>query len=139
MSTQDAVKVAEAGATAIVVSNHGGAVLDYAAPPLHILPEIVAELDGRMPILVDSGFVRGTDVFKALALGASGVMMGRVLMAALARGGAGGVALMLKGLTAELKRVMSITGCPNVKGIDPEILHSSYCFGLKNHSGGCCS
>lgn len=122
LSVQDAVKAVEAGAGAIVVSHHGGAVLDYAVPPLKILPKIAKAIGGAIPIFVDSGLVRGTDVFKVLALGADAVLMGRVVMAALAAGGAEGVRKMIEGLTEELRRVMSLTGSSSLKDIDPEVV-----------------
>jgi len=87
---------------AIVVSHHGGAVLDYAVPPLRILPRIAKVISGAIPIFVDSGIVRGTDVFKALALGANGILVGRTAMVGLATGAAEGVQKLLTGTNEEL-------------------------------------
>ena len=122
LSEQDARKALEAGAAAIVVSIHGGSVLDYAVPPLKILPRIAKAVDGRIPILVDSGIVRGTDVFKALALGASGVLIGRTVMAGLALDGAEGVRKVITGTNEELRRTMSLTGSRDLGDIDPEVI-----------------
>jgi len=122
LSEQDAQKALEAGAAAIVVSHHGGSVLDYAVPPLKILPRIAKVIDGKIPVLVDSGIVRGTDVFKALALGADGVLIGRTAIAGLAAGGDEGVRKVLEGTNEELRRVMSLTGCSAVESISPELI-----------------
>jgi len=99
LSIEDAVKAREAGAKAIVVSNHGGSVLDHAAHPLQILPEIARTLEGELEILVDSGFRRGTDVLKGLALGAKGVLMGMNTLIGLAANGAEGVRDMFLAVT----------------------------------------
>jgi 4-hydroxymandelate oxidase len=122
LSEQDTGKALEAGAAAIVVSHHGGAILDYAVPPLKILPRIAKLIDGKIPIFVDSGITRGTDVFKALALGANGVLVGRSAMAGLSSGGAGGVEKLITGTNAELQRVMSLTGCANLEKINSELI-----------------
>lgn len=122
LSEQDAKKALESGASAIVVSHHGGALLDYAVPPLKILPRIAKVIDGRIPIFVDGGITRGTDVFKALALGANGVLMGRAVMAGLAAEGTEGVQKIITGVNEELRRVMSLTGCPSLHQINPELI-----------------
>lgn len=122
LSEQDAQKALEAGAAAIVVSHHGGSTLDYAVPPLKILPRIAKIIGGKIPILVDSGITRGTDVFKALALGASGVLIGRSVMAGLAAGGTEGVEKIITGTNEELRRTMNMTGSPNVQKIDPTLI-----------------
>jgi isopentenyl diphosphate isomerase/L-lactate dehydrogenase-like FMN-dependent dehydrogenase len=109
------------GADCIVVSNHGGEAIDYSVPILQILPEI-REAVPDMTILVDSGFKRGTDVLKALALGADGVCFGNLLLLAFVAFGAQGVADMLQNLTDELRRNMSITGGRSVDTIDPSII-----------------
>ena len=122
LSDQDAKKALEAGAAAIVVSHHGGSVLDYAVPPLKILPRVAKTIGGRIPIFVDSGIIRGTDVFKALALGASGVLIGRTVMAGLASGGAEGVHKIISGTNEELRRAMNLTGSLDVRSVDPEVI-----------------
>lgn len=122
LSEQDAKKALEAGAQAIVVSHHAGAFLDYAVPPLKILPRIAKVIEGRMPIFVDGGFTRGTDVFKALALGANGVLLGRSIMAGLALEGTEGVQKIITGTTEELRRVMSVTGCPTLSEVTSDLI-----------------
>lgn len=122
LSVEDAFKAREAGARAIVVSNHGGSVLDYAAHPLQILPEIARTLEGELDILVDSGFRRGTDVLKGLALGARGVLMGMSTLIGLAANRTAGVKDMFLAVTSELRRAMSITGCADLESITKDIL-----------------
>lgn len=119
LSTHDARKSLEAGAAAIVVSHHGGSVLDYAVPPLKILPDIIKIIDGKIPVFVDGGILRGTDVFKALALGANGVLAGRAVLAGLDVSGAKGVSYILSGMNEELRRVMSLTGSVDLNHINP--------------------
>jgi 4-hydroxymandelate oxidase len=111
----------EIGADCIVVSNHGGEAIDYSVPILKVLPEIRAAVPD-MTILVDSGFKRGTDVLKALALGADGVCVGNLLLLAFVAYGAQGVADMLQNLNEELRRNMSITGCKTIDAIEPSII-----------------
>lgn len=122
LSVDDAIKAREAGAKAIVVSNHGAAVLDHAAHPLQILPKVVEVMGGELDILVDSGFRRGIDVLKGLALGAKGVLMGTNTLMGLHANGAEGVRDMFIAVTDELRRGMSITGCANVNEITKDIL-----------------
>lgn len=122
LSEQDAKKALEAGAAAIVVSHHGGAFLDYAVPPLKILPRIAKVIERKIPIFVDSGITRGTDVFKALALGANGVLVGRSVMAGLAVGGAEGVQRLITGTNEELRRIMCLTGCSTLQQINSDLI-----------------
>ncbi len=122
LSAQDAKKALETGAGGIVVSNHGGGIIDYAAHPLEVLPEIKGVIGDRIPIFVDSGFRRGSDVMKALALGADAVLIGWLLVMGLAANGSQGVAEMIHILTAEVRRIMSVTGCKNLSEIDKSIL-----------------
>jgi len=122
LSLQDAEKSLESGAAAIDVTNHGGSIIDYAVPALRILPEIAKLVGGRVPVFLDGGILRGSDVFKALALGATGVLVGRTVMAGLAAGGSQGVTDMISGLTEELKRIMSVTGAKDLGSIDRDVL-----------------
>ena len=122
LSRQDAEKSLEAGAAAVVVSSHSGSVLDYAVPPLKILPAIAEMAKGKTTVLVDGGIVRGSDVFKALALGADGVLIGRAVMAALAFDGAAGVEKYINGVNDELKRIMGLTGCRTLADITPDLV-----------------
>jgi len=122
LSVQDAQRAKAFGAKGIVVSFHGGEAIDYAVPILQILPAI-REAVPDLTILVDSGFRRGTDVLKALTLGANGVAMVTQLLIACAADGRTGVTAMMAVLHEELQRTMSLTGCPSVAEIDPSILH----------------
>ncbi len=107
----DACLAADIGVAGLIVSNHGGRTLDTALPSAHALPRIADALGGRLPLLVDGGIRRGTDVLKALALGASAVLVGRPLLLALAADGAPGVALALRLLQDELLMALALTGC----------------------------
>ncbi len=122
LSVEDARKAMEMGAGGIVVSNHAGIVIDYAAHPLEVLPEIKAVIGNRMPIFVDSGFRRGSDVMKALALGADAVLVGWLLVMGLAANGSQGVTEIINIVTAELRRIMSVTGCKDLSEISSAIL-----------------
>ena len=106
----DAVACVDAGAAGVVVSNHGGRQLDRAIAPAVALPEIVKALEGRAPILVDGGIVSGTDVFVALALGASATMIGRPILWGLAAAGSSGVQRVLDGYRNELAHAMGLAG-----------------------------
>jgi isopentenyl diphosphate isomerase/L-lactate dehydrogenase-like FMN-dependent dehydrogenase len=122
LSAHDARLAQDLGADALIVSFHGGEAIDYAMPVLEALPLVRRECPD-LPILVDCGFRRGTDVLKALALGANGVGMATLLLVACAGGGRDAVAAMMEAVYAELARSMSITGCRSVGTIDPSILH----------------
>ncbi len=122
LSEKDADKVLEIGVSAIVVSSHSGSVMDYAVPPLRILPRIVKLVNGQIPILVDGDICHGSDVFKAIALGADGVLCGRALMAGMEMDGADGVANVVNGITDELRRIMGQTGANSLRTIDPTVL-----------------
>jgi isopentenyl diphosphate isomerase/L-lactate dehydrogenase-like FMN-dependent dehydrogenase len=100
-----------------VVSNHGGRQLDSVHAPISVLPEIVEAVGGRVPVLVDGGFRRGTNVFKALALGAGAVMVGRPACWGLAAAGEDGVADVLRILRSELENTMVLAGTRSVADI----------------------
>jgi len=107
----DAALALDAGAAGIIVSNHGGRALDGVAAALHALPAVAAQVQGRVPVLMDGGVRRGTDVLKALALGATAVLIGRPVLYGLAVAGASGVAHVLNLLRSELAAAMVLTGC----------------------------
>lgn len=113
----DAVQAINAGADAIVVSNHGGATNDSAPSPLEMLPSIVAAVAGRVPVLVDSGFRRGSDVLKAIALGADAVMIGRATLYGLAAAGEQGATHALSILRDEIRRTMGALGLSDLASI----------------------
>jgi (S)-2-hydroxy-acid oxidase len=117
MTAEDARLAVEAGVDAIVVSNHGGRQLDAVHAPITVLPEIVEAVEGRVPVLVDGGFRRGTDVFKALALGAAAVLVGRPACWGLAAAGEDGVVDVLRILRAELENTMVLAGTRSVGDI----------------------
>ncbi|PKQ01125.1 MAG: alpha-hydroxy-acid oxidizing enzyme [Alphaproteobacteria bacterium HGW-Alphaproteobacteria-13] len=122
LSPDDARTAREQGADAIIVSNHGGRVLDGLAAPLDMLPAMAEAVDGALPLLLDGGIRHGTDVLKALALGASAVLVGRPQIHALAVAGMQGVAHMLHILRAELELAMAQTGRPTLSAIDESLL-----------------
>ena len=122
LSAADAARATDAGAAAIVVSNHGGRQLDGAIATLDALPPIVDAVAGRIPVLLDGGIRRGTDVVKALALGAQAVMIGRPYLWALAAAGENGVIRLLEMLRGEIESAMALCGCPEVKAIDRSLV-----------------
>ncbi|RKN40704.1 alpha-hydroxy-acid oxidizing protein [Micromonospora endolithica] len=111
LDPRDAVLAADAGADAVVVSNHGGRQLDGAPPAAAALPEVVDAVGDRCEVLLDSGIRSGTDVLRALALGAHGVLVGRPLLFALAVGGRAGADTALALLAAELTDALTLAGC----------------------------
>ncbi|WP_223833096.1 alpha-hydroxy acid oxidase [Streptomyces venezuelae] len=113
LAAEDAVRAAECGVDAVVVSNHGGRQLDGALPSVDALPEVVAQVAGRCEVLLDSGVRSGTDVLRALALGASGVLVGRPALWGLAVGGEGGVRRVLDLLADEFRDALGLAGCPD--------------------------
>jgi 4-hydroxymandelate oxidase len=124
MDAEDAARALAEGMGGIVVSNHGGRTLDTLPATIEVLPEIVAAVGGRMPVLVDGGVRRGTDVLKALAIGASAVLIGRPYVHGLAVAGAPGVAHVVRLLRAELEIAMALTGCPVLGQLGREVLRS---------------
>lgn len=122
LSADDAELAHAAGADGIVLSNHGGRQLDGAVSPMSVLPDVAARLGGKTTILIDSGFRRGTDIVKALALGADGVLLGRATLYGLAAGGETGAARALAILSEEVKRTMALLGRPSLAALDPSCL-----------------
>ncbi|NVK43707.1 MAG: alpha-hydroxy-acid oxidizing protein [Oceanospirillaceae bacterium] len=120
----DALRVAEMGLDGVVVSNHGGRGLDCLPSAIEVLPRIRAAVGEDFPLLLDGGIERGTDVYKALALGADAVMVGRPQIWALAVAGALGVAHLLRVLREELEVTMALAGTPTIADITAEALFS---------------
>lgn len=114
LHAEDAQLAADCGADGVIVSNHGGRNLDGAIAPLEALPEIVSAVGKRVTVLVDSGFRRGSDVVKALALGANAVQIGRPGLYGIAAGGQAGAELALTIFRDEIRRVMALLGCNSV-------------------------
>jgi L-lactate dehydrogenase (cytochrome)/(S)-mandelate dehydrogenase len=110
------------GADGIIVSNHGGRALDSAVTPIQALPAIVKRVGGRVPVLVDSGFMRGSDVVKAIALGANCVLIGRATLYGIAVGGESGAERVLSLLQDELSRTMAMIGCTSIGEITSDYL-----------------
>lgn len=121
LSEQDAYKCLEAGVRGVVVSHHHG-ILDFAVPPLRVLPKIAKVIDRSIPIFVDCCISTGIDVFKALALGADAVSTGRALMNPLAEEGALGVRKKIEEMTEELAGAMARTGSADIRHIDPSLI-----------------
>jgi len=122
LDPQDAATAVEHGAEGICVSNHGGRNLDGIVSPLEVLPEIVDAVGKRATIFVDSGFRRGTDVVKALALGAHAVMVGRSTLYGVAAGGEAGAARALEIYRDEISRVLALLGCRGIADLGPQYL-----------------
>jgi len=117
MTAEDARLALDAGVDGIVVSNHGARQLDAVAAPITVLAEIVDVVQGRVPVLVDGGFRRGTDVFKAIALGASGVLIGRPMCWGLTVAGEEGVVDVLRIVRREFENVMALAGTKTIADI----------------------
>lgn len=121
LNPQDARHCLELGVDGVILSNHGGRQLDHAVSPMEALTDTVA-LSKDAPLLIDSGFRRGADVVKALALGAQGVLLGRALLYGLAARGEAGVNDVLRIITAEIDNTLAQIGCPTITQLDPSFL-----------------
>lgn len=124
MTPKAALKAREAGAQAIIVSNHGGRVLDQCAATAEVLPEIVAAVGGSMKIIVDGGIRSGVDIFKALALGADAVVIARPFVTAVFGGGKEGVKVYIEKLAAELKDTMAMCGASSLEEITADMVRN---------------
>ena len=122
MCSKDAINAYQAGASAIVVSNHGGRVLDHTPGTMDVLPEIADKIAGKMKIFLDGGVRTGNDVFKALALGADAVLIGRDVVRAAVGGGIEGVKIHMEYMQTTLKKAMKMTGCKNLSDINSSCL-----------------
>ncbi|HEY4372759.1 MAG TPA: alpha-hydroxy acid oxidase, partial [Burkholderiales bacterium] len=119
---EDAAKAAELGADGIILSNHGGRVLDSAPPTIHSLPAIVQAVKGRTTILIDGGFRRGADVVKALAMGADAVVLGRAPLYGTATAGEAGAERVIELYRNEIDRVLGLIGCRDIADLGPQHL-----------------
>lgn len=122
---EDAVRAVDCGADAVIVSNHGGRCLDATVAPIDALPDIVSAVGHRATVIVDSGVRRGTDIVKALALGASCVLSGRPCLYGLSVAGQAGARKVLSMLRDELSTAMGQVGCPTVEELGAHILDRS--------------
>jgi isopentenyl diphosphate isomerase/L-lactate dehydrogenase-like FMN-dependent dehydrogenase len=125
MAVEDAQIATNSGAAAIVVSNHGGRVLDCSPGTAEVLPRIASAVKGKIKIVVDGGIRTGYDVLKMIALGAESVLIGRDVIRAAVGAGAVGVRLQMEHLSETLKKAMIMTGCRNLKEITPDVLEIS--------------
>jgi L-lactate dehydrogenase (cytochrome) len=117
-TADDARRAMDAGADALVISNHGGRQLDGVAATLRVLPEVVAAVNGSVEVLLDGGIRRGSDVVKALCLGARAVLVGRAYAYGLGAGGEAGVTRAIEILRADVVRTLKLLGCPSVAELD---------------------
>ncbi|MEM7080463.1 MAG: alpha-hydroxy acid oxidase [Pseudomonadota bacterium] len=119
---EDAKRCVEAGVDVVYVSNHGGRQLDHTRACIDALPEVVEAVDGRVPVVVDGGFMRGADVVKALALGANAVGMGRFEGLAIAAGGSDGLLTALQILEHEIATTMALAGINSIDKLTPSLV-----------------
>jgi 4-hydroxymandelate oxidase len=124
LSKEDALASLEIGADAIVVSTHSGSALDYSPSSLEVLPDIVKVVDKKMTVLFDSGIRRGSDIVKALALGADAVLIGRTALWGLVLGEAKGLEWIIDLFTDEIRRILVLIGAENINDLDRNALVS---------------
>lgn len=122
LAPEDARRALEIGATAVILSNHGGRQLDCSSPAIEALPHVAAEVGGKMDIIVDGGIVRGSQVIKALALGATACMVGRSYVYGLSSHGQVGVEAVVNVLKQEMERTMALVGCATLSQLEPGYL-----------------
>ncbi|MGH9685544.1 MAG: alpha-hydroxy acid oxidase [Candidatus Acidiferrales bacterium] len=125
LTPEDTMRAVDSGAAAVVVSNHGGRQLDSALPTLRALPGIVAAVRGQAEILVDGGIRRGTDIVKAICMGARAVLVGRAYAYGLGAAGGPGVVQALEILRADVERTLRLLGCPSVSELGPSYVDIS--------------
>jgi isopentenyl diphosphate isomerase/L-lactate dehydrogenase-like FMN-dependent dehydrogenase len=122
MRPDDAERALALGVDGVVVSNHGGRALDCAPATIEALPGVVAAVGGKMAVFVDGGVMRGSDIVKAIALGADAVLTGRAICYGLAAGGEAGAGRALDLLSSEVRRTMGLTGCRSVAEITRDLI-----------------
>jgi L-lactate dehydrogenase (cytochrome) len=127
LTSDDAKRAVDTGAAAIVVSNHGGRQLDSVLPTIQALPEVVAAVGGQTEILMDGGIRRGSDIVKAICLGARAVLVGRAYAYGLAAAGYPGIVRAIEILRTDIERTLRLLGCPSVSGLSP------CCVGIRAH------
>jgi len=136
LTAEDGERAVDEGAAAVVVSNHGGRQLDGVFPTLRALPEVVAAVRGRIDVLMDGGIRRGSDIVKALILGARAVLVGRAYAYGLGAAGHAGVARAIEILTADLNRTLRLLGCASLSDLDPSMIELPVDFarGRRRHA-----
>jgi 4-hydroxymandelate oxidase len=122
MRSADAARAVQAGLAGVIVSNHGGRNLDAAIPTLDVLPEVVAAVAGAVPVLVEGGVRRGTDVLVALAQGAAAVLVGRPYLWGLAADGAAGVQAVVETMVDELRTAMALCGVTSARAVPVDVV-----------------
>ena len=122
LRAEDATLAVDCGADGVIVSNHGGRAVDSTRAPIEILPEVVAAIGSRATVIVDSGFRRGADVVKALALGAHAVMIGRATLYGTAVAGEAGATRAIEIYRDEIDRLLALIGCPDISALDASYL-----------------
>jgi len=137
-TADDARRAVDVGAKALVVSNHGGRQLDNVAPTLRILPEVVASVGDHIEVLLDGGIRRGSDIVKALCLGARAVMVGRAYAYGLGAAGGAGVARAIEILRADLIRTLKLLGCPSVAELDQSYIDVAADWSVVRSASGSC-
>jgi glycolate oxidase len=124
-TAEDAALAVDHGVEGVYVSNHGGRQLDHGRGAIEVLPEVVRAVGGRATVLVDGGFARGTDVVKAIALGAQSVGIGRIACCGLAAAGQAGLVRVLELLEDEIRIAMGLLGVDRLAGLDRSYLHAA--------------
>ena len=124
LTGDDAKRAVDEGAAAVVVSNHGGRQLDSVSPTLRALPEVVAAVKGQVEVLMDGGVRRGSDIVKAICLGARAVLIGRAYAYGLAAAGPAGVSRAIEILRGDVERTLRLLGCPSVAALDPSYVET---------------
>jgi isopentenyl diphosphate isomerase/L-lactate dehydrogenase-like FMN-dependent dehydrogenase len=122
MTAEDAVLAVEHGVNGVYISNHGGRQLDHVLGNIQMLPEIIEAVDGKADVFIDGGFTRGTDIVKALAMGAKAVGIGRLQAWALGAGAAAGVVRCLELLEKEITTTMGLIGATSLDQLGPELI-----------------
>jgi isopentenyl diphosphate isomerase/L-lactate dehydrogenase-like FMN-dependent dehydrogenase len=136
LTAEDGRRAVDAGAEGVIVSNHGGRQLDGVFPSLRALPEVVAAVGSKTTVLMDGGIRRGSDIVKALILGAQAVLVGRAYAWGLGAAGGAGVARAIEILTADLHRTLRLLGCASLSDLDPSMIELPADFGVGKRSLG---
>jgi L-lactate dehydrogenase (cytochrome) len=131
LTADDARRAVDEGASAVVVSNHGGRQLDSVFPTLRALPEVVAAVGGQIEVLMDGGIRRGADIVKALCLGARAVLVGRAYAYGLAASGQAGVARALEILRSDVERTLRLLGCASVAALDSSYVEMPHAWSIQ--------
>jgi isopentenyl diphosphate isomerase/L-lactate dehydrogenase-like FMN-dependent dehydrogenase len=122
LTGDDARRAADEGAAAVVVSNHGGRQLDSVSSTLRALPEVVAAVNGQIEVFMDGGVRRGSDIVKAICLGARAVLIGRAYAYGLAAAGHSGVVRAVEILRSDVERTLRLLGCASIAGLDRSLI-----------------